>query len=511
MAVDTVPSATDTDRSATARPEPRDLPQIPRNLAAELGFVDQPSTGGSPGTIQEENPEWLWPNSIRTISAMLKNSKVAAAFTAVTMPLIDNRYDLGDKGVRQEVLDFVAGEMCLNTDDHEARYPNRGLALTEVIDHAVLALAYGHMPFEVVYRVDRKPLHGQPDRPWFAHLSKIAPRMPWTIEGWDTTPAGDLESIWQAVPVNRRPVPKGPATNASLITQRYDIEMRRLDSMGGRALWVPTWGRRGGNWVGESLFRPVWAHFKLLGMLWRVSSQAAERQGMGVPKVGYKNVGRGEAESVAANIAGGERAGVAYPLDDMEVEIMGVTGTTFDCIPLIRYHGEAVMELILAGHLTLGHDKGARSLGDTLVAEHTKLLNRLQTWLCREITEGVIRHLVEVNFGPDEPYPPLLAEELVTSWQPTPEGLKALADAQLLLADGPIRDEVRHRLGMPEETGEDVLEPPAPPPMAAGPGGPGAPKPGAKPAARKTAAQLSFEELQELHLANEEGLAGLAG
>jgi hypothetical protein len=105
----------------------------------------------------------------------------------------------------------------------------------------------------------------------------------------------------------------------------------------------------------------------------------------------------------------------------------------------------------LAMFLNLGHDNGARSLGDTFVDYFVLAEDAIAEAIALTITEYVIRDFVELNYGPDEPYPDLVADPIRAESTPTAEALGTLAKNGLL---GPMDDDiiadVRRRYGLPQ-------------------------------------------------------------
>jgi len=130
--------------------------------------------------------------------------------------------------------------------------------------------------------------------------------------------------------------------------------------------------------------------------------------------------------------------------------LRGVEGATPDPMPLIKYNDEAIGRSVLAMFLNLGHDNGARSLGDTFVDAFTDSLQAVADFIAATATEFVIRDLVELNWGPDEPYPSLTPGSLASQALITPADLKTLVDAGLVTPDPATQDWTRSKWGLPE-------------------------------------------------------------
>ena len=85
------------------------------------------------------------------------------------------------------------------------------------------------------------------------------------------------------------------------------------------------------------------------------------------------------------------------------------------------------------------------------------------------VTQHVIEDLVDINFGPDEPAPRLVFDEIGAQSQATVEALKILHDAVLLDEDEVLKQfiRVKYRLPKPatkpEHDHDEDTDPPSPP------------------------------------------------
>jgi hypothetical protein len=182
---------------------------------------------------------------------------------------------------------------------------------------------------------------------------------------------------------------------------------------------------------------------------------------MGLPVVKYdQSHTREEALEVARNARAGAYAGVALP-EGMSLELLGVTGTTKDELPLVEYHDRQMTRQALAMFLDLGHDRGAQNLGETFVDYFKLSLSATTGMVGLTTTEHVIRDLVEQNWGPDEPYPALTCPPI--SSELTAAAIKQLVDAGIITPDDDLEDDMRRRHGLPKAAPEKRAEPPAPP------------------------------------------------
>lgn len=416
-------------------------PTMSRSLEVERGTAGPASIAGILDTF-EETAELRWPASTVIFDRMRKtDGQVASVLRAINLPLIRNRRTLIGDDVDPRVMAFVEVNLGLTPNGNGRRRRRReGISLPELIRHALLMLPFGHSPLEQVYRIAPPPadlleLAGADALPRrMAHLRKLGPRLPRTLTGIDVAADGGLEGVRQ---------------QARDQAGRY-IDVRiPVDRL---VMFVNE--REGADWTGQSILRSAYKHWLIKDVLIRLGPLIADRNGMGVPTIYYGPDGdKDEALRHARAVRAGDDAGLALP-DTYKFELTGVTGTLRDELPLLKYHDESIGRSALAMFLNLGHDNGARSLGDTFVDYFDLALGAVDAELDEVITEHIIRDLVELNFGPDEPYPELQGDDITGDRSLAPEGLKALADAGLLTPDEALEVDLRRRHRLPAMAGE---------------------------------------------------------
>lgn len=417
-------------------------------------------TGGAWLETWEDTAELRWPNSVAVYDRIRKSDgKAQAVRRAYRLPILRADWQLNGEGVRPTVLALVSRSLGLPLPgEARARGRRAGVRFTETLSHALLSLDYGHHFAEQVYDVVRRndvdlgDLQGATNGELptdVAVLRKLAPRMARSLTGIDVAPDGGLAGIRQHVP--RAIAERG--TNAVTYTDEVPIPVDRL------VAWVND--REGADWTGQSIYRGGYKHWLIRDTLLRLGPMAVERNGLGLPVVYFPEGGdRAEALAIASNVRAGADAGVALPAG-WRLELIGVSGSTRDELPLVKYHDEAFGKATLTMFLDLGHDAGARSLGDTFVDVYKLALDSTAGDLAGVYTEHVIRDIVELNFGAGEPYPELTVGRIGDREELTSAGLKELVDAGLLVADDVTRAYVRERHDLPaapppEERTDDV-------------------------------------------------------
>lgn len=459
-----------------APPRLRSLTPVVTSLEREVGTAGNVSLGGWLQTF-EETPELTWPNNTIVFDRMRKtDGQVASTLRVHAQAIRRTRWSIIGDDVNPVVRRFCEVELGLTPERNGRRRRRRqGITWDPFLGHSLIMLPVGHMAFEQVYEVgDPGPeladvANQLPAK--VGHLRKLAPRLPRTITKFDVARDGGLDAIHQFVQEADGSFRDVPIGIERLVMFVNDLE--------------------GADWTGTSVLRSAYKHWLIKDILIRLGPLTVERNGMGLPQVEYPAGGdEGLALNIAKNARAGEEAGVAVP-DGYKLTLVGVTGSTKDELPLLKYHDEAIGRNALTMVLDLGHDNGARSLGDTFAALLAQSQNATIANVEETVTEHVIRDLVAANFGEDEAYPELVGEEVTPETAITPEGLKQLVEAEVILPDRELEADQRRRYGLPplppvedfEAEGVDdphdrnspTSPPPPPPPPALGPGAPPAP------------------------------------
>jgi ribosomal protein L12E/L44/L45/RPP1/RPP2 len=372
------------------------------------------------------------------------------------LPILAARWQLQGANVRPEIMTFVRSELGLDLPGEALeRQRKHGIVWLDHLETALLCLPFGFMPFEQVYEP------GPPTTEQAAlgtdlllHLRKLAPRLPRTVSQIHVGRDGGLAGISQP--------PLDPTAKDDIF-----IPVERLVYYCHK--------REGADWSGRSILRTIYKNWMIGDKELRLSAQILERNGMGIPVIYYDPalVPKEQAERMVQDLRAGATAGLALP-PGAKLELMGVTGQTVDPLPHMKYHDEKIAESALAMFKTLGHDSGARSLGDTFVDIFTQAVQSVADFFGRVATEHVIRDLVELNFGPNEPYPVLTPGDLSANKAITTTALKELVDAGVVKPDDKLEAFMRSTSGLPVADTTTTRTAPAPAAPAAAPGAPAA-------------------------------------
>lgn len=406
--------------------------------------VRELGTAGGSGSFwqvqdEESAPELRWPLSVDVFDRMRRqDAQVVSVLRAVTLPVRRTTWRLDGTGCRPQVAQHVAQDLGLPLAGQPAAAPvstrsRDRFAWAEHLRLALLMLPFGHMFFEQVYRIGDDGL---------AHLRKLGPRLPRSIEAINVAPDGGLESI----------------------VQHWSGQVGRAPEIPVNRLVAYVHEREGGNWLGNSLLRPAYKNWLIKDRLLRTQAQTVDRNGMGVPvyTAGSVDEDLTVGRKMAQDVRSGDNSGAGLPMGS-KLELLGVSGTLPDADKPIRYHDEQIARAVLAHFLNLGTQTGSWALGSTFADFFTLSLQTVGQQVADTATHHIVEDLVDVNWGPDEPAPRIVFDEIGSRRDATADALKVLTDAGIIRTDRDLEEFVRTSFGLPPKPADQ----PAPAPVAA--------------------------------------------
>lgn len=404
-------------------------------MTREIGFQTQGLWGWSDIEIDvsESNPDMKWPRSIEKFDQMRReDSQISSVLSAVTLPVRSVSWHVEPGNARPEVVDFVSKDLGIPVRGGkvERALRSRGrFSWTEHVRLALLELVFGHSFFEQVYHVGEDGL---------AHLSKLAWRPPRTIARMNIARDGGLLSIEQS----------SGAKTAKIPISRLVAYVNE---------------REGADWIGKSLLRSPYKNWLLKDRLLRAQSLTVERNGLGVPvytgakppeaagvdeQKQWMEAEKDAGLKVATSFRAGAAAGASIP-NSASLDLKGVTGRLPDTEGPIRYHDEQIARSVLAHFLNLGTETGSWALGSTFADFFTQALNAVARQIEDVANQHIVEDLVDLNWGPLEPAPRLVADQIGKEHPVTAEALRALAESGVLRADDGLEAHVRELYGLP--------------------------------------------------------------
>lgn len=377
----------------------------------------------------EPNPDLRGLEAVRVWDEMSRtDDQVGSALRALRTPVTSAGWALTNtEDVDPAVVEFVRRNIGLpKAGEARARREHQGIVFSEHLAQAFKAAIYGHAVFEQVYAYN--PEDGR------LHLRKLAPRDQTTIEEIEVGEDGGLKAVRQAAP--------------ALASARGGIPQPRRIPVESLVFYCV--GRDGADWYGTSVLRQAYRPWFFKDRLERIGVQIVERNGMGVPvaTVG-PGVDHGMVDEALANFRAGASAFAKFP-EGVNFQLVGVSGSTVDPLPQIKHYSQQISKALAQGFQDLGHDSGARSLGEVFIDVALRASQEIADLIADTFTEHVIRDLVELNWGEGTAYPVLSPGDLVAGGRTDAGVLVDLAGAGLLTPDATLEKHLRAQQGLPE-------------------------------------------------------------
>lgn len=417
----------------------------------------------------ERVPELQWPANVAVFSRMdNEDSRVTSLLEAISMPIRSTTWRIDPNGAKPDVVQFVSQNLdcpVVGSDSVEntgVRSRDRFSWAEHLENVASPVNQYGHAVFEQVYR----RVADAPDGSRRYALRKLAPRPQWTLLRFIIEMDGGLDAVEQVAPAYIGQLVYG--TSSADAIHPTQIPVNRLV--------VYTRNMKPGFWQGKSILRSAYKHWLLKDELMRIHVATARRNGMGVP-VGtasrpddQKEVDRMTA--IAQGFRGGMNSGVGLAAGQ-SLALLGVNGNLPDIQTMIEFHDKSIALSGLAHFLNLDGG-GSYALASVQANTFIQAVQGYAEMIRRTATAHIVEDLVDINFGPDEPAPKLVFDDIDATQDATAAALLALVQAGLLSPDVLVEQTLRQRMGLPAKPpGEPAATPAV---------GPNAPKPPAAPA-----------------------------
>ncbi|WP_278255213.1 hypothetical protein [Nocardioides convexus] len=374
----------------------------PEDPSGSAATPTRTRASGGPTCRASAPPSLRWPQCLEVFEAMVdQDGMVDSTLSALVTPILRAGWRIDGTGCRPEVTAHVAGDLGLPIVGQGTEAPRgRTRGRFSWTEHLAIAvpdhLQYGHAPFEQVYH--------PPGADGLYHLRKAGYRPPRSIAAWNIARDGGLISIQQHPPGYASPGVGGWIST----TPGNTLPVNRL------VVYVHR--KKGSNWPGRSVLRPGYKNWLLKDRFLRLLAQVAERNGMGLPVYTAATNDQGDidaGEEISAAARAGDDAGISLP-HDAKFALQGVTGTLPDLLANIRYQDEQIARSMLANVLNLGQARGTGSwaLGVTLNDVLSLAIEAIAENIRDTATSHIIEDLVDLNYGPDEPAPRLVYDEI---------------------------------------------------------------------------------------------------
>jgi hypothetical protein len=346
----------------------------------------------------EKSPELMWPRSIEWYDQMRNDAQCQGLYLGATAALrrygwyIDpNDCDPFYTQLLAADLNLVIGEdaarQALTSGAKSAKLRSQGrFSWYRHLATLLRALYYGHFYFEQVG--DIRPDGPNGEEVW--RLRKLGPRHPRTITQIKVADDGGLVSIVQGYGRAGSPPPEIPVDR----------------------LVAYVWDQDPGNWIGRSIFRPMYRDWLIKDRLLRVDAVKHERNGVGMPIIegppGATAKDLERLDDMAQEYKVGERGGGAVP-NGTKLRLVGTEGNIPDTIGSIRFHNEEMAKSMLMMFMQLGQtETGSRALGDSFIDWFAEQQTFIADWVVGVTVEYVIEDWWNWNVDPNAEQTPRL-------------------------------------------------------------------------------------------------------
>lgn len=382
----------------------------------------------------EKVPELQWPQSVAVYAAMDgDDSRVTSLLEAISLPILETPKRINPNGAEDEVVEFVSQVTNLPIIDQDnvhgvGRQRDRFSFDKHLMEAIYPTLQFGHSLFEQIYA------KGPDGRYW---LRKLAPRPQWTIQRFNVAIDGGLDSVQQLAPAAQQKVVYG-IMPAEIPINRLVVYPRNM---------------RPGLWMGRSILRSGYKHWRLKNEIMRIQAAAARRNGMGLPVGTVDSNNQGDVnkmKQLAANMQGGMNSGVGLG-KGQDLKLLGVEGNMPDTQRMLEYHDTMIALGGLAHFLNLTGKGGSYALANVLYDPFITAENATLKFFLTIANEHIVEDLVDINFGIDAGAPLIVADEIGTHQEATGAMLQMLVNAGLLSPDILIEQTLRRRLNLPSK------------------------------------------------------------
>lgn len=395
-----------------------------RDIAGERAFG---SPTGSVGTLEKMR------RTDSTMAMMLRTIKLPLQSTTYGV-----RWPRGESGP-DEIREFV----------ESALFTRPAQSWPAIIRMGSESFDYGNMWAEKVFRVDRDGA---------VVLDKLHQRLPRSICHWQVA-KGELEGIHQLAQVS---TDKGE----ELVFLPADILLG----------WV--YDLQGDAYEGISLMRQAYGPHQIKMQIWRALGIGAEREALGFPvaRFGEDSFDDGDLKDQVEEVMRGWRTHeqwYAMVPDTVKFEVIAnANSARTDLVELCRYLNFEILSSILAQFLALGSTStGSRATSDT----HVRVWRGAFKSFVHHVVEpfndvsgrvkhqGLIKELVDLNFGPQDFYPEVFGVvPRAETFKEVADSMAVLSNADFLRANDKDRQQIRQELdlvGVSDDSIEEIVGP----------------------------------------------------
>lgn len=316
---------------------------------------------------------------------------------------------------------------------------------TQQLREFLTMLDFGFAPFEITH----KPVFGNGKFGNYSSIAKLGWRSPRTIERWN--------------------LDKDTGLLVSLSQYAYGDLQRTVD-IPAQFLLVFTHDREGDNYEGVSALRPCYGPWLRKAMYQKLMAIGIEKYAVPTPKMKVPDGAEADQENfdnakqILEKFVSHENQFIMYP-EGWDVDF--ASPSNFDAAKIQEaIHGEnaEIASAFLVNFLELGQSgSGSWALGTDLSDFMLLSIEHIAMDICEVLNRSLVRHIVDMNFGPQSEYPQLTVSGVKDKpGKEFAELVKALADGKLLTPDSALEDNLREKYDLPKRVEPIAAAAPAP-------------------------------------------------
>jgi len=338
----------------------------------------------------EKSPDLQWPRSLEWYDQMRNDAQCQGLYLGATAALMRYGWYIDPNECDPFYTDLLAADLnlvvgadaarqALADGSKSARLRSQGrFGWYRHLQTCLRAMIYGHYYFEQTGTITNEGPNGS--QVW--RLKKLGPRHPRTITQIRVAPDGGLVSIVQGFGSGGKPPP--------------EITVDRLVAY--------IWDQEPGNWVGRSMYRPMYRDWLVKDRLVRVDAIRHERNGVGMPIIeappGASPADIEALDEMAQEYKAGERGGGAVP-NQTKLRLVGTEGRMPDTVGSIRFHNEEMARSMLMMFMQLGQtETGSRALGQSFIDWFALQQTFIADWVVATTVQYVVEDWWNWNVDP---------------------------------------------------------------------------------------------------------------
>lgn len=390
-------------------------------------------------------PLWVGtPTSMGIGRRMMRDAHVRRAVECITAPIVTADHDVdaaSDDPQHQTHAEFIRREL----------FERRGDLFPDLLRKLFGYIIDG---FSVVeYTTEVTEFRGKS----MIGLSGFHDRPACTIDRWDADPlvSDHVRGVWQRTygadhePAGEVYIPRDRMIRAC-------------------------WDQSGSNFLGLAPLRSAHGPYKIKVFVSLLEAIRHERMGVAIPAInmpeGAGDADMEKAQDIAESMSSNERSHVVLPFGFKAEWLAGGQDTSMGAA--IERANRDIAFNLGSGFQLLGltdSSPGSHALASTQEGQLEILIELHAEYVYEVLNRGLdgfslVRHLIDINFGPQEKYPKLVARNLPTrDWSALLPVVKDLTDKGLFRGDNTFRAFVRRVLKLPrEDKNGTMVEPKAP-------------------------------------------------